>query len=130
MQLQAPHHEEARVGARRPLWHRSQPAEAPHMKGLPPALRQHAAAERQGPPATAHGATAGYRGAGTQMHSVHCGRGVGMEPVPLPPCVTFRRVVAPSRGPGQSPVLPFACCVGSLLVVGVLVVVLVVAGVV
>ena len=31
------------------------------------------------------------------------------------PCVTFRRVVVPARGPGQSPVLPFACCVGSLL---------------
>ena len=30
------------------------------------------------------------------------------------PCVTFRRVVAPLQGPGQSPVLPFACCVGSL----------------
>ena len=36
----------------------------------------------------------------------------------LTPCVTFRRVVAPLRGPGQSPVLPFACCVGSLLSVG------------
>ena len=34
------------------------------------------------------------------------------------PCVTFRRVVAPLRGPGQSPVLPFACCVGSLRSVG------------
>ena len=34
------------------------------------------------------------------------------------PCVTFRRVVAPLRGPGQSPVLPFACCVRSLLSVG------------
>ena len=28
--------------------------------------------------------------------------------------MTFRLVVAPLRGPGQSPVLPFACCVGSL----------------
>ena len=35
-----------------------------------------------------------------------------------PPCVTFRRAVAPLRGPGRSPVLPFACCVGSLLSVG------------
>ena len=34
------------------------------------------------------------------------------------PCVTFRRVVAPLRGPGQSPVLLFACCVGSLRSVG------------
>ena len=34
------------------------------------------------------------------------------------PCVTFRLVVAPLRGPGRSPVLPFACCVGSLLSVG------------
>ena len=37
---------------------------------------------------------------------------------PPPPCVTFRRVVAPLRGPGQSPVRPFACCVGSLRSVG------------
>ena len=36
----------------------------------------------------------------------------------LPPCVTFRLVVAPLRGPGRSPVLPFACCVGSLSSVG------------
>ena len=35
-----------------------------------------------------------------------------------PPCVTFRLVVAPLRGPGRSPVLPFACCVGSLRSVG------------
>ena len=35
-----------------------------------------------------------------------------------PPCVTFRRVVAPLWGPRQSPVLPFACCVGLLLSVG------------
>ena len=33
---------------------------------------------------------------------------------PPPPCVTFRLVVVSLRGPGQSPVLPFACCVGSL----------------
>ena len=32
--------------------------------------------------------------------------------------MTFRPVVAPLRGPGQSPVLPFACCVGSLHSVG------------
>ena len=31
-----------------------------------------------------------------------------------PPCVTFRRVAVSLRGPGQSPDLPFACCVGSL----------------
>ena len=35
-----------------------------------------------------------------------------------PHCVTFRLVVARLRGPGQSPVLPFTCCVGSLLSVG------------
>ena len=35
-----------------------------------------------------------------------------------PPCVTFRLVFAPSRGPGRSPILPFACCVESLLSVG------------
>ena len=46
------------------------------------------------------------------------------DTAPVPPCppvqaqdaprVTFRRVVVSLRGPGQSPVLPFACCVGSL----------------
>ena len=36
----------------------------------------------------------------------------------LPPCVTFRPVAAPLRGPGRSPGLPFACCVGSLRSVG------------
>ena len=42
--------------------------------------------------------------------------GVYPPPPPCtpPPRVTFRLVVAPLRGPGQSPVLPFACCVGSL----------------
>ena len=40
------------------------------------------------------------------------------EPPPPPPCVTFRLVVISLRGPGQSPVLPFACCVGSLRSVG------------
>ena len=35
-----------------------------------------------------------------------------------PPRMTFRWVVASLRGPGQSPVLPFACCVGSLRSVG------------
>ena len=37
---------------------------------------------------------------------------------PPPPRVTFRRVIVSLRGPGQSPVLPFACCVGSLCSVG------------
>ena len=32
----------------------------------------------------------------------------------VPPCVTFRRVAVSLRGPGQSPVLPFACCARSL----------------
>ena len=35
-----------------------------------------------------------------------------------PTCVTFRCVVVSLRGPGQSPGLPFACCVGSLRSVG------------
>ena len=35
-----------------------------------------------------------------------------------PPRVTFRPVVVSLRGPGRSPVLPFACCVGSLRSVG------------
>ena len=38
-------------------------------------------------------------------------------PPPPPPC-DIPSVVAPLRGPGRSPVLPFACCVGSLLSVG------------
>ena len=37
---------------------------------------------------------------------------------PPPPRVAFRRVVVSLRGPGQSPVLPFACCVRSLRSVG------------
>ena len=32
--------------------------------------------------------------------------------------MTFRRIIVSLRGPGQSPVLPFACCVGSLRSVG------------
>ena len=53
--------------------------------------------------------------------AAHCNSAEGgplsLVPGP-PPRVTFRRVVAPLRGPGQSPVLPFACCVGSLRSVG------------
>ena len=37
---------------------------------------------------------------------------------PPPPRVTFRLVAVSLRGPGQSPVRPFACCVGSLRSVG------------
>ena len=37
---------------------------------------------------------------------------------PPPPRVTFRRVVVPLWGPGQSPGLPSACCAGSLRSVG------------
>ena len=40
------------------------------------------------------------------------------EPPPPPPCVTFCRETVSLRGRGQSPVLPFACCVGSLCSVG------------
>ena len=36
------------------------------------------------------------------------GRGGGGFGGGVPPCVTFRLVVAPLRGPGRSPVLPFA----------------------
>ena len=32
-----------------------------------------------------------------------------LVPLTPPPCVTFRLVVVSLRGPGQSPVLPFAC---------------------
>ena len=47
-----------------------------------------------------------------RRHPVKCGMPL------LPPCVTFRLVVVPLWGPGQSPVLPFVCCVGLLLSVG------------
>ena len=40
------------------------------------------------------------------------------ELTPPPPCATSLRVAVSLRGPGQSPVLPFACCVGSLRSVG------------
>ena len=38
-----------------------------------------------------------------------------MATPPPPPCVTFRRLVVSLRGPGQSPVVPSACCIGLLL---------------
>ena len=34
---------------------------------------------------------------------------------PIPRCVTFLRVAVSLRGPRQSPVLPFTCCVDSML---------------
>ena len=40
------------------------------------------------------------------------------ETVVNAPLCDIPSVVVPLRGPGQSPVLPFACCVGSLLSVG------------
>ena len=33
---------------------------------------------------------------------------------PLTPCMTLCQVAVSLRGPGRSPVLPFACCVGSM----------------
>ena len=42
----------------------------------------------------------------------------GYPPPPSPPRVTFRWVAVSLRGPGQSPVLPSACCVGSPRSVG------------
>ena len=62
------------------------------------------------------------RGGGWFLLTFGCdnsGRFCVVRGTPSPhPCVTFRLVVAPLRGPGRSPVLPFACCVGSLLSVG------------
>ena len=57
-------------------------------------------------------APSGAGESGRAAPSQHC------PPPPPPRRVTFRRVVAPLRGRGQSPVLPFACCVGSLRSVG------------
>ena len=47
------------------------------------------------------------------LHHRHCPHPPGTDIVPPSPSVTFRLVVAPLRGPGRSPVLPFACCVRS-----------------
>ena len=55
---------------------------------------------------------------GTRSPALHA---PPLAPATVPhatPCVTFRPVVVSLRGPGQSPVLPFACCVGSLRSVG------------
>ena len=54
------------------------------------------------------GAKVGWGGAGSVHDRLPCAT------APTPPFVTFRRVAASFRGPGQS-VLPFACCVGSML---------------
>ena len=37
---------------------------------------------------------------------LHC-----LKPAQTPPRVTFHRVAVSLRGPGQSPILPFTCCV-------------------
>ena len=49
---------------------------------------------------------------------VHLAGRDALEGGEVPLCVTLRRVAVSLRGPGQSPVLPFACCVGSLRCVG------------
>ena len=49
--------------------------------------------------------------------ATRCGGRAGGKSVVIhqcPACVTFRRVAVPLRGPGQSPALPLACCVGLL----------------
>ena len=78
---------------------------------------------------TLFSASGTLRGALTQTRGTQTSRWPALSdprppPVPLylpftpPPCVTFRPVVVSLRGPGQSPGLPFACCVGSLRSVG------------
>ena len=47
-------------------------------------------------------------------HSVILRRGPSQIPFVRAPCVTFRRAAVSLWSAGQSPVLPFACCVGSL----------------
>ena len=99
----------------------------------PPLKRRTCAYTRQYQPASPPGRSRGWGGhsvrpsgyktrhhAAPQNHiAVRC-RVYPPDPPdpPPPPCVTFRLVVAPLRGPGQSPALPFACCVGSLRSVG------------
>ena len=56
------------------------------------------------------------RGRTIPLHQVlHLAVGPSLFTGRHPPCVTFRLVVSPLRGPGRSPVLPFACSVGLLL---------------
>ena len=58
---------------------------------------------------------AGGTGQGWRLQDQHVGGGGQKSHHSPPPCVTFRLVVVSLRGPGQSPVLAFACCVGPLL---------------
>ena len=67
------------------------------------------------PPGNSHCSSS--RGAATNCSEAR-GVGVTTDASSPAPCVTFRRVVVSLWGPGQSPVLPFACCVGSLRFVG------------
>ena len=46
------------------------------------------------------------------------GAPVASKTIGIPPSLTFCPVVVPLRGPGQSPVLPVACCARSLRFVG------------
>ena len=90
----------------------------------PPVLCPQDAESRAFPPVTATPLpTASVRP--QRPSNLRPNRSSNRHPVPLrpfqpppPPRLTFRRVVAPLRGPGQSPVLPSACCVGSLRSVG------------
>ena len=80
---------------------------------------------RSAPPLTLQGPGLQRKNARTKSSAVtvpcavtqEAPRGTVRAP-PRPPRVTFRRVVVSLRGPGQSPVLPFACCVGPLRSVG------------
>ena len=60
------------------------------------------------------GGTGGGLGLRVAYHKQTIDRPMAIPPPPVP----FRPVAVSLRGPGQSPVLPFACCVGSLRSVG------------
>ena len=91
-------HEPPTVGSRgRPISERGNPVSG-CSRGMGPAIQQRERAQTEI-------TREGVAGQGC------IGRGEGGYP---PPRVTVRRVVVPLRGPGQSPVLPFARCVGSL----------------
>ena len=111
------HYSRPRPPVRRSLCRSGCPRFAHFLNGGPgPAVpRDRAAASR-----TAHGAAPGPHptACGVPRHRFARNRLVSAPSPPPPPRVTFRRVVAPLRGPEQSPVLPFACCVASLLSVG------------
>ena len=83
-----------------------------HLRNPPPTARWTPGPRPPPPPHCAPCHVSGVPDRHLSLHGTTC------NPPPPPPCVTFRRIVVSLRGPGQSPVHPFACCVGLLRSVG------------